>query len=347
MTTENLCPYCKTELRFLAGCPAHDTNRYCPNEACGYEAWNTMTDEPLKPEDAIENLRNHQEQLDHAGTMVGVSRQALDEVLTYLNTRAQPAQEPVAFCVLDAANEVSDLSMSEEDAEEARVYCQISYSSKKPHRVAPLYLSPPTSVARTCTGCGVSLKGQRYCGLCERDAGLQQFLNQRFLILTDDDSDYPDMPEAWHEKPFARIGWQETSGDKSIGYPGHSGFCLDTDQSGTVLGDLVEENKGLERALRIEQELWPCEKCAGTGWIITNRPYDSSMSECSKCRGKGEYHLRGERSEPGTTTPPDSEAVALLAEMDKYLDHGHGTNINTDSGFHRQMKAFLATRGIE
>lgn len=40
-----------------------------------------MTD-PIRP--AVENLRQHQRQLDMDGIFVGVSRQALDEVLDYI-----------------------------------------------------------------------------------------------------------------------------------------------------------------------------------------------------------------------------------------------------------------------
>jgi len=37
-----------------------------------------------RPQAAIDNLANHQEQCDMDGVMVKVSRQALDEVLTYV-----------------------------------------------------------------------------------------------------------------------------------------------------------------------------------------------------------------------------------------------------------------------
>jgi len=37
-------------------------------------------------QDAIDNLRNNQQQLDQDGVMVGVSRQALDAVLAYIDT---------------------------------------------------------------------------------------------------------------------------------------------------------------------------------------------------------------------------------------------------------------------
>src|SRR5690606_14654110 len=43
------------------------------------------------PSAAIEQLRNHQKQLDADGCMVGVSRQALDEVLDALEAQAPPA----------------------------------------------------------------------------------------------------------------------------------------------------------------------------------------------------------------------------------------------------------------
>lgn len=49
----------------------------------------TPAHEDVLPDDAIEHLRNHQRQLDMDGCEVGVSRQALDEVLDYITrTRA-------------------------------------------------------------------------------------------------------------------------------------------------------------------------------------------------------------------------------------------------------------------
>jgi len=48
----------------------------------------------LKPGSAIQNLQEYQRQLDADGTFVGVSRQALDEVLAYV-TRP-PADEALA-----------------------------------------------------------------------------------------------------------------------------------------------------------------------------------------------------------------------------------------------------------
>jgi len=42
---------------------------------------------------AIDQLRNHQTQLDMDGVMVGVSRQAIDEVLTYLASPQPQAHE--------------------------------------------------------------------------------------------------------------------------------------------------------------------------------------------------------------------------------------------------------------
>ena len=39
-----------------------------------------------KPDNAIYNLREHQQQLDMDGIMVGVSRQALEETLDYVTS---------------------------------------------------------------------------------------------------------------------------------------------------------------------------------------------------------------------------------------------------------------------
>jgi hypothetical protein len=46
-------------------------------------------------------------------------------------------------------------------------------------------------------------------------------------------------PEAWTEKPFARIVWFYDSGDPSVGQPAQAGWSLAEDQSGTVVGDIA------------------------------------------------------------------------------------------------------------
>lgn len=45
------------------------------------------------PVAAIEQLRDHQRQLDEDGTFVGVSRQAIDEVLTYITALRPPTTD--------------------------------------------------------------------------------------------------------------------------------------------------------------------------------------------------------------------------------------------------------------
>ena len=54
------------------------------------------------PEEAIKHLTNNQRQLDMDGCEVGVSRQALDEVLDYIS-RTTPSAQPVASGAVDLA----------------------------------------------------------------------------------------------------------------------------------------------------------------------------------------------------------------------------------------------------
>lgn len=54
-----------------------------------------------------------------------------------------------------------------------------------------------------------------------------------------DDIAFDGQPEAWSEKPFARIRWFEDDGDPSVGLPGRCGWTLARDQSGTVIGELA------------------------------------------------------------------------------------------------------------
>ena len=46
-----------------------------------------MTTDKQMPDEAIKSLREHQQQLDEDGIMVGVSRQAVHEVLNYLDRK--------------------------------------------------------------------------------------------------------------------------------------------------------------------------------------------------------------------------------------------------------------------
>jgi hypothetical protein len=58
-----------------------------------------MTDTPELlpcPTGAIEQLNQYQQQLDNEGVYVGVSRQALDEVLAYVAARTPPKAEPMS-----------------------------------------------------------------------------------------------------------------------------------------------------------------------------------------------------------------------------------------------------------
>ncbi len=54
-----------------------------------------------------------------------------------------------------------------------------------------------------------------------------------------DDLPFDGCPEAWAEKPFARIRWFEDAGDRSAGIPAMAGWTLGADQAGTVLEDLA------------------------------------------------------------------------------------------------------------
>jgi len=59
-----------------------------------------------RPEQAIHQLENHQQQIDACGAMVGVSRQALDELLTYLKA---PKSEVISvFIIIDNSRSCDD-----------------------------------------------------------------------------------------------------------------------------------------------------------------------------------------------------------------------------------------------
>lgn len=112
------------------------------------------------------------------------------------------------------------------------------------------------SEAATCNRCGVDIKQQRFCEICEREDAINRFLDGTFEVSTDDYADYPEnMPEEWYKKPFARIRWQEDSGESSVGIPSCLGFILDVDQSGTILEELMNTCTSAEPAA--------CSSCSG------------------------------------------------------------------------------------
>lgn len=82
-----------------------------------------MTD-PIRP--AVENLRQHQRQLDMDGIFVGVSRQALEEVLDYIEAdRAaiREAMEPVnrkKFPILGAPGATIDWQLVHDHGRQAK-----------------------------------------------------------------------------------------------------------------------------------------------------------------------------------------------------------------------------------
>lgn len=52
---------------------------------------------------------------------------------------------------------------------------------------------------------------------------------------------------------------------------------------------LIGENENLRRELRTERDKVLCRDCNGRGRIITQGPYHSFDSQCSKCRGEGRH----------------------------------------------------------
>ncbi|MBI2770347.1 MAG: hypothetical protein HYX47_12045 [Burkholderiales bacterium] len=59
-----------------------------------------------------------------------------------------------------------------------------------------------------------------------------------------DDLPFSNCPEAWAEKPFARICWYEDGGDPGVGIPARHGWNLAADQAGTVLQELAAAARG-------------------------------------------------------------------------------------------------------
>lgn len=50
---------------------------------------------------------------------------------------------------------------------------------------------------------------------------------------------------------------------------------------------LRSELDQVKRELKAEREKLLCKECGGTGEIVIQGPYHSSVSQCSKCRGEG------------------------------------------------------------
>ena len=68
-----------------------------------------------------------------------------------------------------------------------------------------------------------------------------------------DDLPFEACPDAWAEKPFARIRWYQDDGDASVGMPGRGGWTLAPDQAGTVVEDLAKAANGPQGGVQV---LW-------------------------------------------------------------------------------------------
>ncbi len=80
-----------------------------------------------------------------------------------------------------------------------------------------------------------------------------------------EDLPFDGCPDAWAEKPFARICWFHSGGDTAVGIPAMSGWTLAPDQSGTVVADLAE------RAQEDAHQLTPAQVLAdrsASRWLL-------------------------------------------------------------------------------
>lgn len=77
------------------------------------------------------------------------------------------------------------------------------------------------------------------------------------LTAAFDDAPFEGCPEAWMEKPIARIRWHEDGGDRGAGIAAVAGWVLAEDQRGTVLQDLLTNNSatGTEDGSAV-QDVW-------------------------------------------------------------------------------------------
>lgn len=78
-------------------------------------------------------------------------------------------------------------------------------------------------------------------------------------------------PERWTELPLARIVWCEERGDRHVGIPDVSGWCLAPDQAGTIVAQLAaQESDRIDAASRptptVQQLL---DDPAASSWLKT------------------------------------------------------------------------------
>lgn len=84
------------------------------------------------------------------------------------------------------------------------------------------------------------------------DSAVGAFLAKPHEVYTHPDGGGPDYPypDEWDEKVFARLQWFEDPGDWEVGIPPVSGFALAADQSGTVVGDMIDVHRAQISVLR-------------------------------------------------------------------------------------------------
>lgn len=96
---------------------------------------------------------------------------------------------------------------------------------------APAYYGPPEC------GCGAYLYGgEKRCPECISETAVERFREGQHAVNTCADEGAPEGYPDWEGMPLCRFRWGSDAGDPSVGIDSWAGWCLDTEQEGTVLG---------------------------------------------------------------------------------------------------------------
>lgn len=108
---------------------------------------------------------------------------------------------------------------------------------------------------------GLKYSEQDRAGIAERAIDEFRFRKEGFEVRTHPELRLENFPEAWHEKPFARIYYDGEGPDMDAGLSGWEGFCLSEGQAGTVLADILAAQS------REKQARAAIETAIENGWL--------------------------------------------------------------------------------
>jgi hypothetical protein len=79
------------------------------------------------------------------------------------------------------------------------------------------------------------------------------------------------LPDKSAERPFCRVAWDGDAGDPNVGIPTWFGWCLATDQNGTILADLIAQSADAALGRELRTHLGGIRRAFEIAWAADHR----------------------------------------------------------------------------